>query len=181
MFLKEGIATEAGDAERLAKLLRFHSTVSDGQTPTVSLDDYVARMKDDQQHIYYILADDLTSVVHSPHLDPFQARDIEVLYFTETVDSFMLMNLHEFAGKPLKNVDDAGLDLPDLPEQDAPDRLDEEPFEAVRQRFADVLGERVLEVREFEGAARAPGPPRRARRPARSPCPARLPHARKGF
>ncbi|RPI91620.1 MAG: molecular chaperone HtpG, partial [Chloroflexi bacterium] len=148
VFLKEGIATEAGDAERLAKLLRFHSTVSDGKTPTVSLDDVVARMKDDQPHIYYILADDLSSVVNSPHLDPFQARDIEVLYFTETVDSFMLMNLHEFAGKPLKNVDDAGLDLPDLPEQEAPDRLDEEPFEAVRQRFADVLGERVIEVRE---------------------------------
>lgn len=148
IFLKEGVATEPGDADRLAKLLRFHSSVSDGQTPTVSLGDYVGRMKDDQEHIYYILADDLSSVRHSPHLDPFLARDIEVLFLTETVDSFMLMNLPEYDGKPLQNVDDASLELPDLPEEDAAAQLDEAPFEAVRQRFADVLGERVTEVRE---------------------------------
>jgi molecular chaperone HtpG len=148
VFLKEGIATEPGDTERLAKLLHFHSTVSDGQTPTVTLDDYIARMKDDQEAIYYILADDLKSVAQSPHLDPFRARDIEVLYFIDTVDSFMLMNLREYAGKPLKNVDDADLDLPALDESEAAERLDEEPFQAVRQRFADVLGERVIEVRE---------------------------------
>jgi molecular chaperone HtpG len=150
VFLKEGIATEPGDAERLSGLLRFHSSVSDGKTPTVSLADYVARMPDDQKHIYYILADDLKSVVHSPHLDPFKARGIEVLYLTDTVDSFMLMNLREVEGKPLQNADDADLDLPDLETgEEAPaERLDDEPFEAVRQRFADVLGERVLEVRE---------------------------------
>jgi molecular chaperone HtpG len=150
VFLKEGIATERGDAERLSGLLRFHSSASDGQTPTVSLADYVARMPADQKHIYYILADDLKSVVHSPHLDPFKARGIEVLYLTDTVDSFMLMNLREVEGKPLQNVDDADLELPDLETgEEAPaERLEEEPFEAVRQRFADVLGERVLEVRE---------------------------------
>lgn len=152
-FLKEGIATEPGDAERLAKLLRFHSTVSDNDDPTVSLADYVDRMRDDQEHIYYILATDLHSVADSPHLDPFHARDIEVLYLTEAVDSFMLMNLHEFGGKPLQNVDDAELELPDMPDDDeevadAPDRLDEEPFEQVKGRFEAVLGERVLEVRE---------------------------------
>jgi molecular chaperone HtpG len=148
VFLKEGIATEPGDSDRLSKLLRFHSTVSDGKTPTVSLDDYVARLKDDQESIYYILADDLKSVTHSPHLDPFHAQAIEVLYFTDTVDSFVVMNLAEFAGKPLKNVDDASLELPDLEEGEQDTRLDDEPFEAVRQRCADVLGERVLEVRE---------------------------------
>ncbi len=148
VLLKEGIATEPGDAERLAKLLRFHSTVSDGVTPTVTLDDYVARMKDDQDAIYYLLADNLKSVRQSPHLDPFQARDIEVLYLIETVDSFMLMNLREYDGKPLKNVDDANLDLPDIDETEPADRLDAKPFEAVRQRCADVLGERVIEVRE---------------------------------
>jgi molecular chaperone HtpG len=148
MFLKEGIATEAGDADRLAKLLRFHSSVSDGVTPTVSLDEYVARMNADQDAIYYLLADDLKSVRQSPHLDPFEARDIEVLYLIETVDSFMLMNLHEYDGKPLKNVDDANLELPDIEEPEPAEPLDAEPFEAVRQRCADVLGERVIEVRE---------------------------------
>ena len=152
MFLKEGIATEPGDADRLAKLLRFHSTVSDGEKPTVSLVDYVGRMRDDQEHIYYILATDLQSVANSPHLDPFNARDIEVLYMTETVDSFLLMNLTEFDGRKLQNVDDAGLELPDLPDQDESEtpaeQLDEERFELVKDRFAAILGERVVEVRE---------------------------------
>ncbi len=150
VFLKEGIATDGEEATRLSKLLRFHSTVSDGQTPTVTLDDYVARMKPDQKAIYYLLADDLVSVAHSPHLDPFKARDLEVLYLTEAVDSFMLMNLHEYDGKPLQNVDDASLDLPEIEtdQDDQAERLEDDPFGAVRQRFADVLGERVVEVRE---------------------------------
>ena len=150
VFIKEGIATEPSDAERLSKLLRFHSSASDGQTPTVTLDEYVARMQAGQEHIYYILADDLTSVAHSPHLDTFHARGLEVLYLADTVDSFMLMNLSEYGGKPLRNVDDASLELPELaPEPDSSQpALEDETFEAVRGRFAAVLGERVLEVRE---------------------------------
>lgn len=150
VFLKEGIATEPGDAERLSKLLRFHSSASDGETPTVTLDEYVARMQDGQAHIYYILADDLTSVAHSPHLDTFHARNLEVLYLIDTVDSFMLMNLSEYDGKPLRNVDDASLELPDTAPESEPAQaaLEDDAFEAVRSRFAAVLGERVLEVRE---------------------------------
>ncbi len=150
VFLKEGIATEPGDAERLSKLLRFHSSASDGEMPTVTLDEYVARMQDGQEHIYYILADDLTSVAHSPHLDTFHARNLEVLYLIDTVDSFMLMNLSEYDGKPLRNVDDASLELPDTAPESEPAQaaLEDDTFEAVRSRFAAVLGERVLEVRE---------------------------------
>lgn len=148
VFLKEGIATDAEEGGRLSKLLRFHSTVSDLKTPTVTLDDYVGRMKPDQKAIYYLLADDLVSVAHSPHLDPFRARDLEVLYLTEAVDSFMLMNLREYEGKPLQNVDDASLDLPEIESEPPAERLEDDSFGAVRQRFVDVLGERVIEVRE---------------------------------
>ncbi len=148
VFLKEGVATAPEDAERLAKLLRFHSSQSKDDTPDVSLADYVARMQEGQEHIYYILADNLQSVQHSPHLDAFRARDLEVLYLTDTVDGFMLMNLSAFEGKKLQNVDDASLELPELETQDEGETLDDEAFAAVRQRFADVLGERVLEVRE---------------------------------
>ncbi len=153
VFIKEGIATEPADADRLAGLLRFHSTLSETDAPTVSLADYVGRMRDDQDAIYYILADDTDAVKHSPHLDAFQARQIEVLIMTDTVDSFMLMNLAEYDGKPLQNVDDADIDLPDTDDEtgedaERPDKLDDEPLEAVRKRFADVLGERVIEVRE---------------------------------
>ena len=149
-FLKEGIATEPGDAERLAKLLRFHSSVSDGKTPTVTLDDYAGRMRDDQDAIYYLLADDVQSAARSPHLDTFHKRDIEVLYLIDTVDSFMLMNLHEYEGKPLRSVDDAGLELPEEElDQDSPAQaLEPDRFEQVRARFASTLGERVVEVRE---------------------------------
>ena len=124
----------------------------------VSLADYVARMQEEQEHIYYILADDLQSVQHSPHLDAFRARDLEVLYLTDTVDGFMLMNLTEFEGKKLQNVDDASLELPEVEEQaeDAAETLDEDIFAAVRQRFADVLGERVIEVRESKVLAEHP-------------------------
>lgn len=148
-FLKEGIATEPGDAARLAKLLRFHSTVSDGADPTVSLDDYIGRMKDDQEFIYYLLTDDLLSVRHSAHLDIFYAQDIEVLFLPDTVDSFMLMNLTEYEGKPLRNVDDADLQLPadDTDSADDEARLEDDTFERVRERFAQTLGERVIEVR----------------------------------
>lgn len=152
VFIKEGIATEAGDAGRLSKLLRFHSSASDGETPSVSLDEYAGRMKEGQEHIYYLLATDLRAVRHSPHLDTFKALGYEVLYLVDTVDSFMLMNLSEYEGKPLRNVDDASLKLPDAPADESgaevPAALDEAPFEAVRQRFAETLGERVLEVRE---------------------------------
>ncbi len=149
VFLKEGVATAPDDAERLARLLRFHSSKSEAETPDVSLADYVARMAESQEHIYYILADDLQSAQHSPHLDAFRARDLEVLYLTDTVDGFMLMNLTEFEGKRLQNVDDAALELPELEAsaESESEALDDEAFEAVRQRFADVLGERVLEVR----------------------------------
>ncbi|NDJ77049.1 MAG: molecular chaperone HtpG [Chloroflexi bacterium] len=147
-FIKEGIATESGDAGRLATLLRFHSSVSNGETPTVTLDDYVARMKDDQEHIYYILAEDLLSVQHSPHLDRFTTLDYEVLYLTDTVDSFMLMNLPEYESRSLKNVDDAELELPDIETEHETDPLEADDFEVVRGRFADVLGERVIDVRE---------------------------------
>lgn len=151
VFLKEGIATTPEDSDRLARLLRFHSSTSDGTTPTVSLDDYVARMHADQEHIYYILADDLRSVAASPHMDTFHAHHLEVLYFTDTVDSFMAMNLREYDGKPLKNVDDASLELPQVaPDDDtAPEPpLEQGIFDRVRERFVDVLGQRVTEVRE---------------------------------
>jgi molecular chaperone HtpG len=156
VFIKEGIATEPGDADRLAKLLRFHSSVSDGEHPTVTLDDYVARMKDDQDQIYYILVDDLKSVAHSPHLDTFRAHELEVLYLTETVDSFMLMNLHDYEGKPLRNVDDASLELPQVESESDEPPLEQDAFERLRGRFAEVLGDRVSEVRASKMLTESP-------------------------
>jgi molecular chaperone HtpG len=105
-------------------------------------------MKDDQKAIYYILGEDAKSVAHSPHLDYFFAHDVEVLYLTETVDSFMILGLREFLGKPVRNVDDAGLDLPQAETSTSTDQLPADQFDALTERFRTVLGDRITGVRE---------------------------------
>jgi len=144
VFIKEGVATDPTGREALYKLLRFRSSKS-GEG-WASLADYVGRMKDDQKAVYYVLGDDLASVARSPHLDYFRAHDVEVLYLTETMDSFMVLGLRAFEGKPIQNVDDAGLDL--KVEAPAADQLPADQFSALVERFRQVLGERITGVRE---------------------------------
>ena len=144
VFIKEGVATDPAGREALYKLLRFRSSKS-GEG-WASLADYVGRMKDDQKAIYYVLGDDLASVARSPHLDYFRAHDIQVLYLTETMDSFMVLGLRAFEGKSIQNVDDAGLDL--KVEAPATDQLPADQFSALVERFRQVLGERITGVRE---------------------------------
>jgi molecular chaperone HtpG len=146
VFIKEGVATDAAGRESLFKLLRFRTSQSDGKW--VSLADYVGRMKSEQKEIYYILGEDAKSVAHSPHLDYFRAHDVEVLYLTETVDSFMILGLREFEGKPVKNVDDAGLNLPQAETPPAAEQLPTDQFDKLTERFHTVLGDRVTGVRE---------------------------------
>ncbi len=146
VFVKEGVATDAAGREALLKLLRFRTSKSDSKWAALS--DYVGRMKDDQKAIYYILGEDAKSVARSPHLDYFRAHDIEVLYLTETVDSFMILGLREFLGKPVRNVDDAGLDLPQAETPPSTDQLPADQFDALTERFRTVLGDRITGVRE---------------------------------
>jgi molecular chaperone HtpG len=147
-FVKEGIAAEPEAKDDLLPLVRFHSTRSGDET--TSLAHYVERMADDQQAIYYVLGDDLKSVARSPHLDYFKAHDIEVLYLVDPIDSFVAVALKQFDGKPLKNVDDAGLELTrkDEAQADGMEALPEADFNRVVGRFVKVLGNRVVEVRE---------------------------------
>jgi molecular chaperone HtpG len=152
-FIKEGVAAEPAAQKDLLPLLRFHSSrggeySSRGGEELVSLAQYVERMAEDQKAIYYVLGDDLRSVARSPHLDYFRARDIEVLYLVDPIDSFVAVSLREFEDKPLKNVDDAGLDLPaEEPEEGEP-AVAEADFNRLVGRFVQVLGDRVQEVRE---------------------------------
>ncbi|NJN65295.1 MAG: molecular chaperone HtpG [Chloroflexaceae bacterium] len=148
IFIKEGIATEFADRESLIKLLRFHTTHDTDQEDERlwSLDDYKRRIVENQEHIYYVLAGDLSAARLSPHLDPLAARGIEVLLLTELIDSFMLTGLREYEGMTLKNIDDADLALPgEAPPADS--AISDEEFEQLRARFVAVLGERVKEVR----------------------------------
>ena len=154
-FIKEGVATtpvgstavEAATQDDLLPLLRFHSSRSGDDL--VSLAEYAARMADDQTAIYYVLGDDLQSVAQSPHLDYFRAHDVEVLYLVDPIDSFVVVSLQEYDGKPLKNVDDAGLELPTQEEaaEETDAALPEADFNRVVGRFVKVLGDRVVEVR----------------------------------
>jgi len=146
-FVKEGVAAEPASRDELLNLLRFHSSRDGGGL--VSLAEYVERMGEAQESIYYILGQDLTSVANSPHLDYFEAHDIEVLYLVDPIDSFMVMSLREFEDKPLRNVDDADLDLPagEAPPETKEDIQGDELARLI-QRFEHVLGDRVVEVRE---------------------------------
>jgi molecular chaperone HtpG len=151
-FIKEGVAAipsaDASAKEDLLPLLRFHSSRSSGDL--ISLSEYVERMGEEQGAIYYILGDDLESVAQSPHLDYFRAREIEVLYLADPIDSFVAMALPEYEDKPFKNVDSAGLELPqdEDDDKDAVETLPEPDFNRLVGRFVKVLGDRVVEVRE---------------------------------
>ncbi len=151
-FIKEGVAgisaTEPAANDDLLPLLRFHSSRTGGDL--VSLSQYVERMGEEQAAIYYVLGDDLKSVAQSPHLDYFKARDVEVLYLVDPIDSFLAIALTEYGDKPFTNVDSAGLEFPQEKEteQEATDRLPDPDFNRLVGRFVQVLGERVVEVRE---------------------------------
>ena len=150
-FIKEGVTTDFGGRDDLLPLLRFQTSKSEGAL--ASLADYVARMAEGQEAIYYILGDSVETVANSPHLDYFKAQDLEVLYLVDALDPFMMQGLQTYAEKPLKNVDDPDLDLPESDEAaekdaDAAPELEAEVFGKLLARFREVLGARVTEVRE---------------------------------
>jgi len=145
--LKEGVGEDSVNRERIAKLLRFASTTTDEQS--VSLGDYVSRIKDKQKAIYYVTADSLEAGKASPHLEVFRRKEVEVLILTDRVDEWMLSFLNEFAGKELVSVAKGDLDLGEL--ADAQEK--EEQRKAVEQSkdlveaVKAALGERVKDVR----------------------------------
>ena len=108
-------------------------------------------MPESQAEIYYVLGDSVKSVANSPHLDPFKARDLEVLYWVDPIDPFVSPMLAEYKEKKLRNVDDAGLELPELEDETTEEQIEstlpEADFNRVIGRFVTTLGERVTEVR----------------------------------
>jgi len=148
-LIKEGVATDASNREALAPLLRFHSSRT-GEEEWVSLKQVQERMAPDQKAIYYVMAENLRAAARSPHMDYFRARDLEVLYLTDPVDSFMVLALHEFNGTPLRNIADAGLELPEEKKEQEPEAesLSGEAFARLCERLAAALGDRVSAVRE---------------------------------
>ncbi|MFZ1910021.1 MAG: molecular chaperone HtpG [Burkholderiales bacterium] len=147
--LKEGVGEDSPNRDALAKLLRFASTASDSDAQTVSLADYIGRMKPGQDKIYTLAADSWEAARSSPHLEIFRKKGIEVLLLSERVDEWMLGFLTEYEGKPLVSVARGGLDLgalADADEKAAQERTAEEHKPLVEKVKA-ALGERVKEVR----------------------------------
>ena len=147
--LKEGVAEDPANREKIAGLLRFASTHADTDEENVAMADYIGRMKEGQEKVYYVTADSFTAAKHSPHLEIFRKKGIEVLLLSDRVDEWVLGHLTEFQGKPLASVAKGGLDLGKL-EDAAEKQAQEEQAGAFKELVGKIqasLGDRVKEVR----------------------------------
>jgi len=148
LVLKEGPAEDFANKETIAKLLRFASTHNDSSEQTVSLEDYISRMKEGQKAIYYITADSYVAAKNSPHLELFNKKGIEVLLLSDRIDEWMLSYLTEFDGKQLQSITKADLDLGDLADKESEtQKQQDEAFGSFIERVKNLLGERVKTVR----------------------------------
>jgi len=148
LVLKDGPAEASSNAETIAKLLRFASTSSEGPAQTVSLEDYVSRMVEGQEKIYYITADSYAAAKSSPHLERFRKKGIEVLLLSDRIDEWMMSYLTEFDGKTFQSVSKADDALRKLADEATEEQKEaEKALEPFVERVKTLLGERVKEVR----------------------------------
>lgn len=147
--IKEGPIEDHGNKGRVAKLLRFASTHADTDKQNVALEDYVSRMKEGQDKIYYVTADSFSAAKNSPHLEIFRKKGIEVLLLSDRVDEWLVSNLDEFDGKHLQSVAKGDLDLGvlDAEEDKAVQEEVSKDFETVLKQIKDVLADKVSEVK----------------------------------
>ncbi len=146
--LKEGPGEDFGNRERIARLLRFSSTHTDSEKPDVSLDDYIARMKEGQDKIYYVTAESFAAARHSPHLEIFRRKGIEVLLLSDRVDEWLVSHLTEYQQKPLQSVAKGTLDLGTLADAEEKKHLEEaqDQYKDLVARLTKALGDQVREV-----------------------------------
>ncbi|WP_283602682.1 molecular chaperone HtpG [Serratia proteamaculans] len=147
LVLKEGPAEDANNKETIAKLLRFASTQSDSSAQTVSLEEYVGRMAEGQEKIYYITADSYAAAKSSPHLELFRKKGIEVLLLSDRIDEWMMSYLTEFDDKPFQSVSKADDALDKLADETEEQKAAEKQLEPFVDRVKTLLGDRVKDVR----------------------------------
>lgn len=147
LVLKEGPAEDNGNQEAIAKLLRFASTHGDSSAQTVSLEEYVGRMAEGQEKIYYITADSYAAAKSSPHLELFRKKGIEVLLLSDRIDEWMMSYLTEFDGKPFQSVSKADETLDKLADETEEQKAAEKQLEPFIERVKTLLGDRVKDVR----------------------------------
>ncbi|WP_199608943.1 molecular chaperone HtpG [Flocculibacter collagenilyticus] len=156
--IKEGPAEDMSNKEQIAKLMRFASTHEDNATQNVSLEDYVSRMKEGQDKIFYVVADSFEAAKNSPHLEVFRKKGIEVLLMSDRVDEWMMSHLTEFDGKSFQSVTRGGLDLGDLEDEEEKKAKEEvaKEFEGFVTRVKEALGEKVKDVRVTDRLTSSP-------------------------
>ncbi len=147
--LKEGPAEDFANKEKIGKLLRFATTQTDSETQDQSLDDYIARMKEGQEKIYYIVAENHKTAQHSPHLEVFRKKGIEVLLLSDRVDDWLMGHLMEYDGKQFQDVSKGELDLGKLDSSEDKEHQEkvEKEFKDFVKRLKEVLKEEVEDVR----------------------------------
>ena len=147
--IKEGPGEDFANREDIAKLLRFASTSSETAEQTVSLEDYVSRMREQQDKIYFITAESHAAAKNSPHLEIFRKKDIEVLLLSDRVDEWLVSHLNEFDGKSLQSVAKGDLDLSQFESEEDKETQEkvEKEAEDVIKRLKDELGDKVEDVR----------------------------------
>jgi molecular chaperone HtpG len=147
--IKEGPGEDFANRERIAALMRFSTTKSENDAQTESLDAYIERMKEGQDKIYYITADSPAAARHSPHLEVFGKKDVEVLLLSDRVDEWLVNSLSEYKGKHLQSVTKGELDLGDLADKEEKEQKEKaaEEHGDLLKRLKQNLGDRVSEVR----------------------------------
>ncbi|MBQ4831376.1 molecular chaperone HtpG [Alteromonas sp. MMG017] len=147
--LKEGPSEDHSNREKIAGLLRFSSTNSNSDAQTVSLADYIERMKEGQDKIYYVTADSLQAAKSSPHLEIFRKKGIEVLLMGERIDEWLMSHLSDFNEKPFESIAKANLDLGDLEDEDTKKAQEEaeKEVEGIVERAKAALGDKVVDVK----------------------------------
>ena len=147
--LKEGPAEDFANKDKIAKLLRFASTHNDSDAQTVSLDDYISRMKEGQDKIYFTTADSYQAAKNSPHLEIFRKKGIEVLLMFDRIDEWLMSHLTDYEEKSLQSIARGALDLGDLEDEESKKALEEaeKQVEGVTERIKEVLGDKVKDVK----------------------------------
>ena len=147
--LKEGIVEDSANRERIAKLLRFSSTLHETEEQTVSLADYVGRMKEKQNAVYYITADGFAAARNSPHLEIFRKLGVEVLLLHDRIDEWVVSSLAEFDGKPLQSIAKGGLDLSALGDEGTKQEQEQQAddHKSLVERMKKALSDRASDVR----------------------------------
>jgi len=155
--LKEGVISDHDYRDRLAKLLRFATTKGDGEKQSVSLEDYVGRMQEGQDKIYYVSAESYSAAVNSPHLEIFRDKDIEVIILHDRIDEWLVNHLTDFEEKQLQSVAKGALDLGDSKEEDK-EKVEkaEGEYKSLIEKAQETLGEKVKEVRITNRLTKSP-------------------------